>query len=107
MGLLARRPVTSLMIHYIGKEANELEEVEEGLVHDWDEIVSTYIDRSRDEWTNRIVPLLKTISKKDLAGRTGLCESTVKRLRNGRTRPRARTVDRVVGALNAPKDRAG
>jgi hypothetical protein len=42
VGLLSRRPVRVRSLHYIGKESNELEEVESGLVHDIDEVLNEY-----------------------------------------------------------------
>jgi len=99
VGLLVRRPVTALTIEYIGKEANRLEEVEDGLIHAWDEVVTTYVDSTADEWTTKIVPLLKKIPRADLARLTGLSESTIRRLRNGRTRPRVQTVQLLLRAL--------
>ena len=38
VGLLQRWPVTLREVVHIGKETNRLEEVEQGLVHDWDEV---------------------------------------------------------------------
>ncbi len=38
VGLLQRRPLVLRDLVHIGKETNRLEEVEQGLVHDWDEI---------------------------------------------------------------------
>lgn len=38
IGLLGRRPVTLGELVHIGKESNRLEEVEQGLVHDWDDV---------------------------------------------------------------------
>jgi hypothetical protein len=38
VGLLRRRPVVLGDLVHIGKETNRLEEVEQGLVHDWDEV---------------------------------------------------------------------
>ena len=37
-GLLQRRPVVLDDLVHIGKETNRMEEVEQGLVHDWKEI---------------------------------------------------------------------
>lgn len=107
VGLLARRPVSALTIKYIGKGANRLEEVEEGLIHSWEEVVTTYVDSTADEWTTKIVPLLKKIPRVELARVTGLSESTIRRLRNGRTRPRAQTVHLLLRALVAHKRGAG
>lgn len=41
-GLLQRRPVRVGRVVHIGKEANRLEDVEAGLVHDMDEVVEVY-----------------------------------------------------------------
>ena len=38
VGLLQRRPVILSELVHIDKETNRLEEVEQGLVHDWDEV---------------------------------------------------------------------
>jgi len=38
VGLLQRRPVRLGELVHIGKESNRLEEVKQGLVHDWDEV---------------------------------------------------------------------
>lgn len=38
VGLLQRRPVSLGELVHIGKETNRLEDVEQGLVHDWDEV---------------------------------------------------------------------
>jgi len=38
IGLLQRRPVVLGELVHIGKETNRMEEVEQGLVHDWDEV---------------------------------------------------------------------
>ncbi len=37
-GLLARRPVLATGVFYVGKESKQVEEVEQGIVHDWDEV---------------------------------------------------------------------
>jgi hypothetical protein len=44
--LLARRAVEAVPITYVGKESNLLEDVENEIVHDWDEVQEQY----RDEW---------------------------------------------------------
>lgn len=107
IGLLARRSVTALSIEYIGKEANRLEEVEGGLIHTWEEVVATYADPTADDWTTKIVPLLKKTPRAELARLTGLSDSTIRRLRNGRTCPRAQTVQLLLRALVAHNHGAG
>ena len=43
VGLLARRPVRAVgPPQYIGKESNDLEAVQGGEIHDWDEVVTEY-----------------------------------------------------------------
>ncbi len=51
VGLLERRPVVLGELVHFGKETNRLEEVEQGLVHDWDEVQLVFRepqDRRRD-----------------------------------------------------------
>lgn len=52
IGLLARRPVRVHhdLIHFIGKESNKLEDVNAGLVHDIDDVLTEYIDVRHDAW---------------------------------------------------------
>jgi hypothetical protein len=40
----------------IGKESNSLEEVEAGMVHDEDNVYTSYPDPRRSEWTTTILP---------------------------------------------------
>ena len=42
VGLLQRRHVSVGSIMYVGKETNRLEDVDNGLVHDWSEVYSVY-----------------------------------------------------------------
>ena len=44
VGDLQRRAVHVGRIRYIGKESNQLEDVETGLVHDPDEVSTEYVD---------------------------------------------------------------
>jgi hypothetical protein len=48
VGLLQRRPVRMGELVHIGKETNRLEEVEQGLVHDWDEVQLVFRDSNID-----------------------------------------------------------
>jgi ferredoxin len=44
VGLLQHRPVALGELVHIGKETNRLEEVEQGLVHDWDQVQLVFQD---------------------------------------------------------------
>ena len=88
-GGLGRRPVFGMYPIYIGKESNRLEEVEQGTVHDWDEVRSEYPDPFADQWKLLVVPILKMMNGPDLARRAGITERHVARLRNGRQMPSA------------------
>jgi len=92
IGLLGRRPVRAAGFVYIGKEANELDEVEEGLVHDLGDVMTDYgpVD---DPWVTRVLPLILQVPTGKLAECLGVDRKTVQRTKLDRTRPH-------------PKDRA-
>jgi hypothetical protein len=58
LGLLQRRHVRIDSINAIGKESNNLEEVEAGLVHDEQNVFTVYTDERRDYWSREVVPAL-------------------------------------------------
>ncbi len=74
---------------HVGKEANQLEEVEAGIEHDSDGVGTVYADPQRDPWRAAVLPALKHIPAKRLVEETGLAMSTVKAARNGQTTPYA------------------
>src|SRR5205823_5449399 len=90
VGLLQRRPVRATLPLYIGKESNNLEERQAGLVHILDESLSTYRDPKRDEWEAMVVPALRAFSAAEIASRSGLHRRTVERHLSGRAVPHAR-----------------
>ncbi len=59
-------------IKYIGKESNNLEGVEAGVVHAEQEVYTEYPDPRRDEWETKIRPALKRIPLSELQIQTGL-----------------------------------
>ena len=61
IGLLRRRHICIDQIRYIGKESNQLEAVDAGLVHCEKNIYTEYVDQSRDEWQTKILPTLKRL----------------------------------------------
>ena len=68
-GLLARRPIEVSLVHYIGKEANRLEDVEAGLVGDIGEVLTEYVDPARDPVRTLVLPVLEGLSSREVARR--------------------------------------
>jgi hypothetical protein len=112
--------VRATYLRYIGKEANELEEVESGLVHDWEEVQTKYEDPRLDPWRTIIVPASKLLAqsgrtnKEDLAKRTGIGARQIQRYWNPTSdddiRPRDEhrtTFTRAVAALAQEQLRDG
>jgi hypothetical protein len=88
IGLLSRRHVMIGALHFIGKESNKLEEVEEGGVPDASDVYTEYPDprREREEWAN-VLSTLAAMSKrqrKELAVQAGLSATTIEYARRGR-----------------------
>ena len=85
VGLLQRRHVTiEWPPRFIGKESNKLEGVEELSVSDAADVYTEYPNPRRDEWTIRILPILKKILIHDLIEETGLSRRAVYMIRAGR-----------------------
>ena len=59
VGLLQRRHVRIGLLTNIGKESNSLEEVQAGLVHDEENVYTTYDDPSRGYWQTVILPAVR------------------------------------------------
>ena len=56
--MLQRRYVRIDSITPIGKESNNLEGVEAGVIHSEQEVYTEYPDPRRDEWEMKVVPAL-------------------------------------------------
>jgi hypothetical protein len=89
IGLLQRRHVLIDQIKYIGKESNNLEEVEAGLEHSQQNVYTEYPNPYRDEWETKVLPALRDARLADLVR---LCKGKISRralieLRAGRSRP--------------------
>jgi hypothetical protein len=69
-------------VKYIGKESNSLDEATSELLHEESEVLTT-LARPRD-WP----ALLEHFSTRELARRTGLNRTTIKRWKSGELRPR-------------------
>ena len=68
VGLLGRRHVRIEKLHFIGKESNKLEEVEEQGVTDAGDVYTEYPNPRRDEWETKWLPLLGSIPVSKLLG---------------------------------------
>jgi hypothetical protein len=84
VGLLRRRHVSIEVIKFVGKESNNLEDVEAGLIHSEREVYTEYCDPARDEWTVQHLPLLRSIPISVLMKKTGLSRRALNYLRAGR-----------------------
>jgi len=74
---------------HIGRESNQLEDVEAGLVRATDGYTE-YLDPRRDYWQTAVVPALKQISLKAWQRDTGKSAVILIDARRGRRRPHAK-----------------
>lgn len=93
-GLLARRAVEAVSITYVGKESNLLEDVENEIVHDWDEVQQRY----QDERLDLLNDVLKKIPAKELAKAARISERAIRAIRNGHSRPSVKTRSLLLNA---------
>jgi hypothetical protein len=95
-GLLDRRPVRLATLSHIGKESNQLEDVQAGLVEGLDEVVSQYDDFYGRVFAPLALPVLQRLGVRETARRADLAPATVSvALRQG-SRPRPSHVQRLV-----------
>jgi hypothetical protein len=87
IGLLKRRRVYIEYIKCIGKESNNLEKVEEGLIHSEDDVYTEYPDPARDEWAMVTLPILKRMPLPLLIAKSGISRRPLQKMRAGVTRP--------------------
>jgi hypothetical protein len=97
VGLLGRRRIRIEKLHFIGKESNKLEEVEEQGISDAADVYTEYPDPRRDEWTTKWLPLLRTAPTRELLGE-GMSRATIYAARTGRE-PYGSTKEKLVAAL--------
>jgi hypothetical protein len=90
VGLLYRRHISIDHLIYIGRESNQLEDVEAGLVRAGDGAYTEYPDPRRDYWQTAVVPALKQISLKAWQRDTGKSAVILIDARLGRRQPHAR-----------------
>jgi len=90
VGLLQRRHVRIDIVKYIGKESNNLEAVDAGIIHSEESVYTEYVDQSRDEWRIKILPILKRLPLAYLMTESGLSRRALLDVRAGRSRPHAK-----------------
>ena len=83
VGLLGRRHVRIEDIHFIGKESNQLEDVEERGAADAADVYTEYPNARRDEWVTKWLPLLRSTPVPQLL-RRGVSRATIYAARAGR-----------------------
>ena len=69
--------------HFIGKESNKLEEVEEQNVPDAGDVYTEYPDPRR--WASTVLPKLKSIPLRALMELSGMSRAQLQRIRAGST----------------------
>jgi hypothetical protein len=97
VGLLGRRRVRIEKLHFIGKESNKLEEVEELSVTDAADVYTEYPDPRRDEWETKWLPMLRSTPVPALLER-GVARATIYTVRSGR-KPQGLTKKKLITAL--------
>jgi hypothetical protein len=86
-GLLQRRPVElDGPVRLIGKEANNIEEVQAGRYAQLDEIITEYVDPDDDHFHQQVMPLLEHMSAREIARLVGADRRTIGRIRKGEIR---------------------
>jgi len=88
-GLLTRRHVYAGPIYYIGKESNDLEEVELGLRHAREEVQQKYLDPAEEPFKLYVVPILRTMPRGQLARLADVSGRYIQYLLDGKRRPGA------------------
>ena len=103
IGLLGRRPVVAAGVRHIGKESNRLEEVEVGLVRQFDEAYVEYRDE-RGEWEAALPALRKLRDEqgwRPLAKASGLSERALRYALNGKMMPHPRARGRLIALFGS------
>jgi hypothetical protein len=104
VGLLQRRHVRIEQIKYIGKESNNLEDVESGLVHAEQNVYTEYPDPRRDKWQMQTLPLLKQTPLRQLvrACKGKLSRRALIDMRASRSRPHPKNQQMIATVLERP-----
>jgi hypothetical protein len=99
VGLQFPRHIVIEQVRYIGKEANEMEDVQAGLVHAADEVINEYVDPRRDFWHTVVRPAMKRASLNALQRVTRLPRQTLVDARRNRRKVRRKTRQIIYAAL--------
>lgn len=99
VGLLQRRHVYIDLIKYVGKESNNLEDVDAGLVHSGQGVYTEYPDPRRDEWKVKFLPALRSVALQILVTETGMSRRALQNLRAERSRPHLGNLATLVRVL--------
>jgi hypothetical protein len=75
-------------VRLIGKEANNIDEVQAGRYAHLDEIVTEYSDPADDHFHQNVLPILDHLSGRELAQLVGADRRTIDRIRRGLQKPR-------------------
>jgi len=86
-GLLERRHVTARTITHIGKEANQLEDVQAGIHARQDDVLNAYDDTEQLRF-EAALPQLRDLGPREVARRTGHSLGAVHAVLMGTSRPR-------------------
>lgn len=97
-GMLSRRHIRIEGLRYIGKESNRLEEVDAGTIHSVEQTYTNYEDPSRDDWTTKILPVIKSMPMAQLQKASGLSRSALQAIRAGR-RPHRANMERLMALV--------
>jgi hypothetical protein len=91
-GLLQRRPIHLVgPVRLIGKEANNIDEVQAGRYAQLDEIITEYHNPADDHFHKEVMPILDHLSGRELAALVGADRRTIDRIRRGQApRPELR-----------------
>lgn len=103
-GLLYRRRVGIAKLVFHGKEANQLEDVQNGLVHNWDDVCAKYVNPALDPWRTDVLPRLRELPTNLLAERADITPRAVREILSGRGLPSARTRVAFLEALEAQEE---
>lgn len=98
-GELRRRHVVAASVGHIGKETNKLEDVQKGLMHDWESVIASFTDPAYDAWTVVIRPQLAQLTSRQVARMAGVSERAARDLLAGRSRPAEKTFRRIQRGL--------
>ena len=85
----------------IGKEANNIDEVQAGRYAQLDEIITEYHDPADDHFHREVMPLLDHLSGRELARLVGADRRTIDRIRAGQMprRPLREALERLANQV--------